>query len=159
METLSASQFVAFLAGIFDAEGTIYFHRKDAQGDSEVYLTNKDNELLRRIQKTLKQLGLFSKLEQRVQDPERMENGKSGTISRLVIWRQDDVQRLLKSLELGHDEKKRKKMLALEFAGAVDASRRNTILDSWEALLGKISSDRDKFAKAAFTGLRTKQHA
>jgi hypothetical protein len=138
----------SFLAGLIDAEGTIYYHRKGMNGGFEIYLTNKDTFLLGRVQRCLESIDIFTKLETRMQIPERMAEGKKETISRLVIWRDRDVESVLRMLQVRHGEKRRKRELALEIMNRRDLSRRERIL-AWDELLDSIKLERDQFVESA----------
>jgi hypothetical protein len=52
--------FFSFLAGFFDADGSIYYHRKKARGAFEFSLTNSDEDLLKRIQQKLLRLWILA---------------------------------------------------------------------------------------------------
>ncbi|MDA4127352.1 MAG: LAGLIDADG family homing endonuclease, partial [Thaumarchaeota archaeon] len=101
----SAATFFSFLSGFLDAEGTIYFHRKGKGGAFEVSFANSNVKILIWIQRLLAEVGLHSSTYTFDQKENRFGYGEHGTISRLCIFRAEDVVRLLGLMRVRHSEK------------------------------------------------------
>jgi LAGLIDADG-like domain len=149
--------FLSFLAGFFDAEGSIYFHQKFRMGAFEVLLTNTDLSILSRLQKFLAVLGIFSKLETRNQSVSRLGGNNEGKISKLMIWRSEDVVQLLRALQLRHLEKTTKAEIALSFQTNFDRPVRESLLRRWEEILSYIHRERDRFVMEAELAFRSRR--
>ncbi len=72
----SPDLFMSFLAGFFDAEGTVYFHKKGNHGGFELTMVNTDVGLLREIREELSRRGFAVKLDRTKQN--RVEALKRG---------------------------------------------------------------------------------
>jgi hypothetical protein len=57
----SKDSFINFLAGFFDAEGSIYYHNKNGRGSFECSIANSDGETIGRIVTALSNLGYHPK--------------------------------------------------------------------------------------------------
>lgn len=145
----SISTFFGFLAGFFDAEGTIYFHKKGGGGAFEVSIANTNTEILVRIENLLAIVGLHSRLQIIQQDPQRLGYSKEGIVARVRIWRSDDVIELLKRLELRHAEKISKAEIALTYQCSNDREVRARERQRWEETIRMITKSRDQFVEAA----------
>jgi hypothetical protein len=138
-----------FLAGFFDAEGTIYFHKKGVGGGFELSIANTNVEILVRIQSLTALVGLDSRLETYRQDSRRLGYEKEGTISRLRIWRSNDVTSLLKLMHLRHGEKISKADIALSYQGTRDPEIRACARQRWTNTVNAIRRARDQFVEDA----------
>jgi hypothetical protein len=101
----SPAKFLSFLAGFFDAEGSIYYHRKGKGGSFELAISNTNEAVLDWIRILIGKLGYYSKLDTFNQKEDRLGYSLEGKISRLVIWRRVDVLRVLRILRIKHGEK------------------------------------------------------
>jgi hypothetical protein len=131
------SSFLNFLAGFVDAEGCIYFHKREYSPSFEITIANTEVEIQRRIMKELQRYGYNPNLRcQKTRSP--LNYDKQGSIWILHIWRHSEVLRLLRELPLRHPEKVRKAKLATDFAIAADAQSRTAILNEWQNHLENI---------------------
>jgi hypothetical protein len=134
--------FLSFLAGFFDAEGSLYFHKKGKTGAFELSITNTNLELLQEIAARLTQVGFHSVLRKvRVDRDAAIESGMTNPSEfmwRITIWRHKDVNRILRTLALRHPEKIVKAKIALRFALEVDFATRVSILTEWASLIRNI---------------------
>jgi len=151
--------FMAFLAGFFDAEGSVYFHRKKRWGAFELSIANKDEELLRRIAAFLTRDGYSVSLRQNRQKVDRGVKNGSEDIWRLTLWRYADVTRLLKALPLRHPERTRKAKIAFQLGLRASQSNRDEVVAEWEALAGEIRAERDAYVRKALESLNSKKEA
>jgi hypothetical protein len=105
--------FLAFLAGFFDAEGSLYYHKKRKHGAFEMSLANMNETLLRRIVAKLSELEYVPALERTKQNQEKaLRRGiknSSEWIWCVRIWRYEDVVRLLRAIPIRHPEKVEKR--------------------------------------------------
>jgi len=145
----SPATFFAFLAGFFDAEGSIYFHKKNKGGAFEIAITNTNIPILVRIQRFLIFVGSYSKLETDDQDVNRLGYEKEGQISNLRVWRFHDVVKLLKALQLRHAEKAIKQEIAISYHTSEDLETRAIARQRWVDTLRRIGEERDRFIEVA----------
>jgi hypothetical protein len=151
LDSSTRNERLAFLAGLFDSEGTVYYHRKREFGSFELFFTNKSEELLRWIGDVLSELNVKWKLERRIQDSRRLNGGKNDQISRIVIWRTLDVEKLLQLLVPRHEERIKKKAIALEFIGSFPKEK--GIVTKWRELNASLKLERDRFVDSARVAL------
>jgi len=137
--------FFAFLAGFFDAEGSIYYHKKGNGGGAfELSITNTDHELLQTIASRLDQLRLHSVLRRAEANRESaIESGianPSEFMWRIVVWRHDDVNRLLRMLDFRHPEKSAKAKIATRLRFRASSAARRRIVTEWVSLIEGIEA-------------------
>jgi hypothetical protein len=145
----SPSLFFAFLAGFFDAEGSVYYHKKASHGGFEFALANTREDLILRIAKRLRELGFTPKVRRERQQPSRGVVNGGEWITRLSIWRYDQVVRILKLLPLKHGEKVEKRQLALRLDYKADRKVRDSLIGEWVNLKQRIRNGRDECVRAA----------
>ncbi len=149
LETFSEQEFVGFLAGIFDAEGSFHLHRKTRWYDPEVCFSNGDSDLLESLKARLVGLGYHCSLVWRKQQQDR--NGVSGgsLMGRVEILRFREAQRLARLIPIRHAEKtkRRKLLLALEF-GSPSEERIETAI-KWRELSQQIRLEVHSFIESA----------
>ena len=141
--------FLAFLAGLFDAEGALVLHRKEKHYDPELSVTNADRELLDSLSVRLNRLGISVHPYWRWQEESR--DGISGRsfIGQLRIWKFSEVVAFLDLVPFRHREKLAKAQLARMIASRGNASARADILVEWKHLVAAIRAERDEFVKSA----------
>ncbi len=147
--TTNPRLFYCFLAGFFDAEGSIYFHKKKWSSSFEIKISNVNLQLLFGMFRNLRRLNYNVKWAVEDQDPERAVKPRSGKIGRIMLWRHADVIHLLRELPLQHHEKILKRRLALRFLESTDKEMKRHILLEWDRLLRQIKNDRDAFVDKA----------
>ena len=155
------SLFLCFLAGFFDAEGSIYFHKKKVHGAFEFSLTNMNETLLRRIVGKLSEMGYVSRISQKRQYPEKaLERGiknSSDFIWHVAIWRYADVVRLIRELPTRHQERVAKIGIALKLEFRSGLNDREAVISDWESLKASIKKECLEYielAREAFTRIR-----
>jgi hypothetical protein len=156
---LPMNQFKAFLGGFFDAEGTIYLHRKSSIFAPEAQIRNTDVGLLRLIARKLARMGISSKLARQEQKPSRLPRHTKGTIWSLAIWRFGSIKLLLESLNLKHDEKAQKSELALRFQAPMSTPKNGFVAAQWAKLAGLIEHERLAFIGRAKEMMESKDSA
>jgi LAGLIDADG-like domain len=137
----SEDAFMAFLAGFFDADGSIFFHRKQSHGGFEFTLTNMDFSLLESIATRLGQVGLHPRMRKSPQKHERGVKNGAPWIWKMSLWRHEEVARMLRRLELRHHEKQSKKALALRLKYRSPDSERGSLLAEWDRLRASIKEE------------------
>lgn len=149
LAALPNHKFMAFLAGLFDAEGSILLHNKGKWGGFELVITNTDIDLLDGISSRLEAMGVFAPRRDVLQNVNRGIRGGSHRISRLEIVRSEDVQSLVTALSIRHGEKVAKARIALLWP----PNNRNLtfveISEKWRQLIREIKSERDLFVHDA----------
>ncbi len=140
------SKFLSFLAGFFDAEGSILYHKKGLDGAFELMLPNLEVGLLQTIAGKLNSYGLHPKLRlQPRKNDLRVINGyvvrASGQIWRIEITRYAEVKQLLQELPLRHREKVHKAAIALKMPYEASSSERAGVLRSWSELIQRIEDE------------------
>jgi hypothetical protein len=147
LEALPRSEFLAFLAGFFDAEGTVYLHRKRFGFGFEVTISNTNRTLLELFSLRLCAMDFHPKIDSRIQNPARLGSFNEGTIFRLSLYRKQEVNMLLGLLPLRHGEKTEKARIAIEYTlGKAD---RRVSLKAWAQLAEEIRIGRDRFVEKA----------
>ena len=145
--------FMSFLAGFFDAEGTVYFHKKGNGGAFELAIVNTDSELLREIGEELSGRGYALKLERVKVDQEKAV--RSGVKNpgefrwRIVMWRFEEVYRLMSEMPVRHAEKVAKIEIALRVASLKENQERVAPMAEWRHLLARIRNQRNEYVARA----------
>jgi hypothetical protein len=145
--------FLNFLAGFFDAEGSIYYHNKGKGGAFELSITNTNFGLLQEIANGLRAFGIAFKLEERrIEHQKAVESGIKNPgefIWILKIWQHESVNRLLKIMDLRHPEKVAKAAIACRLEDWPTSERRRAVLSEWHTLLSSIESECEKWVERA----------
>lgn len=145
----SQDGFMDFLAGFFDAEGSVYFHKKSLHGGFEVSISNVDARLLEEIRRNLFDRGYSPTLRVTRQAPQRGVKNGGDTIWRLTIWKWDQVNRLLQSMGVRHPEKVEKRKVALTLEYRSSREKRDAIVAGWNRVKERIVSDREHYKDEA----------
>lgn len=148
--------FLSFLAGFFDAEGSIYYHRKGKGGGFELSLSNTNDVILERIRNFLLKLGYYSKLDTFDQNSDRLGYSLNGRISRLVIWRAEDILGLLGRLRVRHNEKVVRAEAAIAYHSSACKDERVLILTKHEAMKSKTKAEVVRFVDLAMRAWSTR---
>jgi len=127
-----------FLAGFFDAEGTIFYHRKGEYGAFELTITNLNDQLLKQIASRLSGFGIFCVISKYYQSENSPVKGGPGFCWRLQIWRYRDVARMLHKLRLRHPEKIDKCKIALKLPYRATLDELIAVEQEWDALREEI---------------------
>ena len=128
LDKIPDGSFFLFIAGLFDAEGTIHLHNKRGRHNPEAIVTNSDSALVELVADRLRKVGYFAKVQWSKQPIHRGGIHGVSTIGRVILWRFLEVQRL-KIKDGNH-----------AFGAAV--------ID-WYSLLDSIRKSRDEFASVA----------
>jgi hypothetical protein len=140
---------LAFLAGFFDAEGTIRLHEKSRAYAPEIYITNTDLDLLRLTARRLFDFGVVSKIDFYEQNPMRLGYPSKGSIWRICVWRIESVRLLLRALVLRHAEKIWKAKLALQFVSPLNTRVNMELVQKWDDCAEQEEKDRIGFIEEA----------
>lgn len=146
---LDEAWFLAFLSGIFDAEGTIYLHMKKSWHNPEVWITNSDSDLLEFLRARLDSFGYHPVLRWVRQTKDRRGIHGESMIGRLCVTRFLQVQRLLRSLGVRHREKLARRDLALSMNRGSSIAERAEVVVKWKRLSGQIHDEVREFVTAA----------
>ena len=151
---LDKSAFLHFLAGFFDAEGSIVFHKKGSGGAFELTLPNTDVGLLQKLVVKLQSLGFHPKL--RIQNHRSDTRIINGYLMRRIeqMWRVDitryrEVRQLLQEMPLRHGEKVHKAAIALNLPYRASPQERAAIMDLWRQLIQTIEDEVQGSIRAA----------
>jgi LAGLIDADG-like domain len=150
--------FFSFLSGFFDAEGSIYYHKKGNWGGFELSISNTLLDLLAKISVALETLGYHSKLVTLVQQRDRLGYEKPGQISRIIIWRREVIHQVLGRIELRHPERKAKARIALVFLSSSTKSEIGHVLGAWNDLRAQIRQDVKDYREEARLACLGKGH-
>ncbi|MDE1853356.1 MAG: hypothetical protein KGI38_06375 [Thaumarchaeota archaeon] len=153
IDQLPSKVFRAFLAGFFDAEGSIFLHAKAFGSTPEIQIRNMDIALLRLIARKLRKSGVAVKLSYFEQDPERFTTPVSGGIWSLAVWRFGSVKTLIASLPLRHQEKIAKRGIALRFQSPISNPNNSKLIGEWEEVNLGIERARQAFIREARTAM------
>jgi hypothetical protein len=141
--------FLSYLAGFFDAEGSIYYHKKGTGGAFEMNITNMDYGLLTTLCDEIRNFGHHAKLSINTRDNKKSIIKGADQIWRIEIWRHEDVTRLLGMLPLRHPEKTAKKAIALQLPDWPSKEARQRVMVDWNSLLQRIEQDVQKSISCA----------
>jgi hypothetical protein len=155
LDTMSREEILAFLAGLFDAEGSILMHKKLKRHNPEIAFSNSDNELIEFVFVRLRFLGFASRMSWRSQAYHRAGISGRSRIGRVVISRAEDVQRFLHLFEVRHQEKVRKAGIASEFL-AVDGDK-SQLISRWNEFRLEIRVGRERFLEDAASALMNRK--
>jgi intein-encoded DNA endonuclease-like protein len=145
----SETLFFAFLAGFFDADGSVYYHKKGGGGSFEFTMTNMNERILRTISERLARAGFSPALRLAQQVPDRgVKNGKS-FIWKLSLWRCAEVAAVLRLIPIRHREKKAKRELALALPFRASRENRKLLIIGWDSLKKSIIAERDACVREA----------
>jgi hypothetical protein len=149
----SSDLFMSFLAGFFDAEGTVYFHKKRSGGAFELAMANTDEGLLRDIRDELARRGFAVKLERtkqyRAEAVRRGIKNPGEFIWRILVWRFEDVRRLMTAMPIRHAERTAKFAIALKLGYRPRHEDRERVLIEWRSLRTSIRTSRDAYVAQA----------
>jgi hypothetical protein len=148
--------FFDFLAGFFDSDGSLYFHKKKMHGAFEFSLINMDETLLRKISARMSEFGFTPHLSMSKQSEDRGVLNGADHIWRLALWKYDEVVALLKRLPIRHPEKKAKAEIALRLGFRPDPEARNSLIEEWEALKASIKADCLRYVESAKEAMEQK---
>lgn len=145
--------FFDFLAGFFDAEGSVYFHKKGSRGAFEFSLANTNVELLHEIAMRLRSLGFPCNFRRIRLDQEKfIERGIKNpgeAIWKIEVWRYETFQRLVGLLPSRHEEKIGKIAIARRLEFRANRKQREEVLEDWNALLERIDLECKIYIKKA----------
>ncbi len=147
--------FFRYLAGFVDAEGSILMHRKHhgANLGFEVTITNTNSNLLSTLKKKLSEQGYSAKLG--LAGYSRLSNA-GRPVWRLMMWRRDDVELLLRNLAIMHPERKRKRAVALKLGRGASAEEIAELQREWSDVVESIARGRLQFLDQAKRALESK---
>ena len=153
LERMGDQEFFCFLAGLFDAEGCIYYHKKNTSGSFEWDMANSNHDVLDIVRTRLSQLGLHPRLRLEKTNPRRnMHCLDIITLSpkwRLDLWRFEEVRSILERVTLRHPEKVAKARIALRMRFRPGSHARETVLEEWERLGSGIRKEVAEFIAKA----------
>jgi len=138
------THFLCFLAGFFDAEGSISL-KENSLLRFEISLTNSDLELLETIMAKMRRLGFSLHLYR-----------NKNSVYHLRVWRQDKVKELPKALPLRHPEKVSKARLALSRSRVITTGNYSGLVNKWDELIHSIKTGRDEFVHKAKEAMKSR---
>jgi len=149
LESLSKEEFLAFLAGFFDAEGSIMLHNKRNRFNPEVQIVNTDEAVLEFLQLRIQRLGFSAKLDWSVQSKERGGIAGYSRKGRVSIWRFQEVQRFLRMIPLRQAEKTTKVDVVCSMTFGESRGNNLETAARWEEIVSRIKQQRDVFVSSA----------
>lgn len=149
LERLSDSEFLAFLAGFFDAEGSVFLHKKSSGPAPEANIANTDKNVLEFVAQRLRVLGVYWKIAGDEQDSKKSRFKSVSMLWRLNVWRFQSVALLLEMMPLRHKEKVEKAKVALKFLSPLSRPENIALVKVWENLATQIEADRRRFINEA----------
>jgi len=149
LEHLTPSEFKSFLSGLFDAEGTIYLHRRKFGACFEFSIPNGDSNLIELVSGWLHSLGHHPRVDSRRQNPLRLGYFREGSIFRVSLFRKSEVCSLLRTIRPRHPEKVRKRDFVCEHTCGTESRIGKTEIRDWEGLTLGVRNERDLFVEQA----------
>jgi LAGLIDADG-like domain len=149
LEAFSSEEMVAFLAGLFDAEGSIILHNKRGRLNPEATFSSTDEGLLLFVRSGMELLGLHCKLDWTIQNQDRQGITGYSRKGWVVLWRFYDVQKLLQILPLRHMEKlsKARIVMGMEYRSSKEKNLETGM--AWDSLVSGIKLDVQEFVQLA----------
>lgn len=149
LTSMTDDLFVAFLAGVFDAEGSVLMHKKGNRHDPEVSISNSDKNFLDLLFVRIRKIGLSAHFEWRRQKFDRQGIASDGMKGNVRIWQFADVQRFLALVRFRHNEKLAKAELAKALVGKVGYESQRGVMYRWAMLNQQIHHERRTFLEEA----------
>lgn len=149
LESFGHREFLAFLAGFFDAEGSIFLHKKSSGRAPEINIANTDRQVLEFLAGRLRDVGVSGRFARDEQESKKRIFSSVNTIWRLNVWRFQSVNLLLRLMPLRHHEKVNKSRLALRFRSPISRPENIATAVEWQCLQREIEEARMKFIKQA----------
>ena len=150
-------EFVAFLAGLFDAEGSFHLHRKAKWYDPEASISNSDSSLLDAVAGRLTQLHFHAALRWRKQQNDRKGISGQSLMGRVEISRFLEAQRFANLVPIRHSEKLKRKELLLRVENGSSVEERLAIANKWKELSKQIDEEVQQFVQLAKQQLVTSE--
>lgn len=141
--------FWSFLAGFFDAEGNIYFHKKGTRGAFELTISNTNEPLIKEIFERLRTLAFGVKLTLDSQSKGRIEGTDEGIIWRIRVWRYRDVVGMLQKLGLRHPEKVEATAIVLSLQSRANRTEVESTVFRWNEFRKQVKRERDEYLERA----------
>ncbi len=135
--TMEDNVFRYYLAGLFDAEGSISLLESTFFG-FQVAIANKDASLIQTV---------FGKMVGLRFDP-RLKKQKGSEVWSLYMWQAIHVRRFLTTVCFIHREKRTRAKLALLIQDS-SGTRREELLEEWDQLRASFKKERDMFVEEA----------
>lgn len=155
LETFSSEEMIAFLAGLFDAEGSIILHDKRGRYNPEASFMGTEDGLLEYVAKGIQSLELHCKLRWVIQDADR--HGVTGCSRKgtVIVERFRDVNKLLRVLPIRHEEKLSRAHIALGMEYRSARAMNHEAHNAWDALTSQIKLGRLASLERARKSLET----
>lgn len=119
IKEFNKKEFLAFLAGFFDAEGCISKKKRKNSFRYEVTISNTNKRILEIIYERLKELDINSGICSSTHKGEYHSYNGKNVINRkdcynLTVWRKNDILKFLHILDIRHEEKIKRKVECLK---------------------------------------------
>ncbi len=137
-EYSSPSRFLSFLAGFFDAEGSIFYHKKRWSGGFEVSISNLNFELLEWMKGRLTSMGFHPAVQRSKQKLNRGVRNGGSEIWRLRLWRLEEAKRFLKVIPIRHREKVAKADLVMLARGWDNPVHKQELIGRWNDFMKSV---------------------
>jgi hypothetical protein len=146
---LSREESISFLAGLFDAEGSIVLHNKRGRHNPEATISNTKEIILQYSTKILLSMGFHCKTTWRDQAENRGGITGYSRKGQLVLWRFLDVQKMLGMLPIRHPERLAKAAIVgkMQYRGPLANNLQSA--KQWGDLICSIKSNRVEFVDQA----------
>ena len=149
LDNLTDSQFMDFLAGLFDAEGSVFLHKKRGRHNPEVVITNSDRLLVGFVFARLRGLGYSANVQWRRQQYSRDGISGESIMGRVTVWRFKEVQEILKPMPIRHVERTSKAQVIRRLRFGASDAEQPALFEEWERVQQAIRSGRTMFSSAA----------
>ena len=158
LERLPRRDTLAFLAGLFDAEGSVLLHNKRGRYNPEVTFSNTEEELLQYVSRCLTRLGVHCKFGWQVQPIDRGGITGPSRLGHLNVWRFHDVQHFLRMLPIRHADRVGKSHLVLQARYRSSRAENSKLAAMWAQLTEDIKRSRDAYVETAHQAMLDSGH-
>ena len=156
LEAFTQPEFVGFLAGAFDAEGSFLLHKKTSWYDPEASISNGDANFINLLKVRLGKTGFHCSTTWRKQQSERGGISGESLVGRIEIHRFLDAQRFALLIPIRHAEKTRRRELLLALRFGSPAEERIQTALKWKQLSREIDRQVRLFVDSAREQLDSK---
>lgn len=150
LNSLSPGETIAFLAGLFDAEGSVMLHKKSEERyNPEITYTNSSKDLLEFLFDRLRLFGSSPHMIWRKQKEDRAGIRGVSMTGRVVLWKIEEVGRFLRQIGFRHREKVAKAEIVHSLIASKGSNGNEIILSRWKLLKAEIRSEREEYLSLA----------
>ncbi len=149
LESIGDDVFLPFLAGLFDAEGTIHLHRKRMWYNPEAIVSNSEPAILEFVESRLRRLGYHPAIRWLNQRADRKGVKGGGKMGRVEIARVPETLSLLQKLPIVHGERLARRKIVVKMRYPASFAAESEAAGEWRELSSDIKRRTKEFIAEA----------